>query len=64
MSHVRKEKHIVDKIEQARELLRIVKPHITSQATRTIKGQMKAGDYDGAITGMKRIIRRKGINND
>lgn len=51
----------MERVEEARELLRVVKKHISSQRVRTIKGQMKAGDYDGAIRGMKRIIRREHI---
>lgn len=35
------------------------KNKMTIQQYRTIKGQAKAGDFDGARKGMQRIIRRR-----
>ena len=39
-------------------MLKENKKRLTAQQYRTIKGQMVAGDVDGALKGMSRCIRR------
>lgn len=45
----------------ALNLLNKYKKNITQQEFRTIQGQIKAGDEHGAIKGLNRLIRKKGI---
>lgn len=49
----------MDKLEETRELLRSLKNKLPRQTVRTIKGQMKAGDIDGALRGLQRIARKQ-----
>lgn len=45
-----------------RELLRDlnrVRPNLTRQEYRTIRGQLAAGDSDGARRGLLRVLRRR-----
>jgi hypothetical protein len=37
-------------------LLNRHKNHLTKQQYRTIKGQIKAGEYEGAMKGLKRLV--------
>ncbi len=39
--------------------LKTIRPTISVQLYRTIKGQIKAGDYEGALKGITRIKRRR-----
>ena len=39
-------------------LIRENKNNLTTQQARTLKGQCRAGDIDGAIKGLHRILRR------
>lgn len=39
--------------------LRQNKKHLTKQQYLTIKGQMKAGDEDGARKGLDRLLKKK-----
>ena len=44
--------------------LRVKKQYLTKEQFYTIKGQIFAGDSEGAIKGIKRIIeRKKGVIN-
>lgn len=40
--------------------LKHAKKHMTAQQYRTIKGQLIAGDTDGALKGLHRLLQRKG----
>lgn len=42
----------------AMELIKAHKDKLTRQQLRTLKGQCKAGDIDGALKGLHRILRR------
>ena len=42
------------------ELRRNVK-YLTRQETRTIKGQILAGDITGAMRGLDRLLRKRGV---
>lgn len=48
----------VEKIRAALSYLRKKKPELTVQQYRTIKGQILAGDEDGAIRGVDRVVER------
>lgn len=39
-------------------LIRENKNNLTPQQARTLKGQCRAGDIDGALKGLHRILRR------
>ena len=39
-------------------LIRQNKNNLTAQQARTLKGQCRAGDIDGALKGLHRILRR------
>ena len=34
------------------------KPRLTAQQSKTLRGQILAGDADGALKGLKRILKR------
>lgn len=38
--------------------------HITRQQYKTIKGQLVAGDVDGANKGLAKLLKNKGIKCD
>jgi hypothetical protein len=38
-------------------MLNRYKNRLTKQQYRTIKGQIKAGEYEGAIKGLKRLVK-------
>ena len=40
------------------EQLKMLKPYIPQPMYRTIRGQIKAGDIDGALTRIKRQIQK------
>lgn len=42
----------------AMELIKAHKDKLTRQQMRTLKGQCRAGDIDGALKGLHRILRR------
>ena len=42
----------------AMELIKAHRDKLTRQQLRTLKGQCKAGDIDGALKGLHRILRR------
>lgn len=41
--------------------IRKYRDHLTRQQVRTLVGQIKAGDVDGAMNGLSRILTRKGV---
>ena len=47
-----------EKIQAALSYLNKKKPELTVQQYRTIKGQILAGDEDGAIRGIDRVAAR------
>lgn len=47
-----------EKIRAALVYLKKKKPELTVQQYRTIKGQILAGDEDGAIRGIDRMVER------
>ena len=42
----------------AMEVIKAHKDKLTRQQLRTLKGQCRAGDIDGALKGLHRILRR------
>lgn len=42
----------------AMQLIKANKGNLTPQQFRTLKGQCRAGDIDGAMKGLHRILRR------
>lgn len=38
------------------------RPHLTAQQYRTLKGQVLAGDPDGALKGLRRLLLLAGSN--
>ena len=48
----------VAKMQTALAYLKKKKPELTVQQYRTIKGQILAGDEDGAIRGIDRVVER------
>lgn len=42
----------------AMELIKAHRDKLTRQQLRTLKGQCKAGDIDGALKGLHRILKR------
>lgn len=47
-----------EKMRTALSYLKKKKPELTVQQYRTIKGQILAGDEDGAIRGIDRVVER------
>jgi hypothetical protein len=47
------------KIKDARECLRKYRENLTRQQCRTLMGQIKAGDINGAMNGLDRLLARK-----
>lgn len=48
--------------EEVMKKLYLSKKHLTKQQYWTLKGQVKSGCYDEAMKGLKKILRRGGIN--
>lgn len=48
----------IEKMHAALSYLKKNKPVLTVQQYRTIKGQILAGDEDGAIRGIDRVVER------
>lgn len=44
---------------EATNLLETHKPHLTKQQYRTIRGQLRAGDVEGAMKGLQKLIGKK-----
>lgn len=44
--------------------LRNAKPQLTRQQYKTIKGQILAGDADGAMRGLKKILLQRSESRD
>ena len=42
--------------------LKGARPHLTAQQYRTLRGQVLAGDPDGAMRGMRKLLLMAGIN--
>lgn len=42
----------------AMQLIKANKDNLTRQQIRTLKGQCRAGDIDGAMRGLHRILKR------
>lgn len=42
-------------------LVRRYRAHLTRQQVRTLVGQIKAGNADGAMNGLSKILERKGV---
>ena len=40
------------------KLLKVSKPYLTKQQYRTIKGQIVAGDTEGAIKGLRKLLKK------
>lgn len=40
------------------------KHRLTPQQHKTLRGQILAGDSDGALRGLKRILRKRGKQNE
>ena len=51
--------YINDKNVAALTLLKNYRHRLTSQEYKTLRGQALAGDVDGAVRGLKKILRRK-----
>lgn len=47
--------------KDAYAVLRKYRAYLTRQQVRTLVGQIKAGDVDGAMNGLSRILTRKGV---
>ena len=47
-------------IKDARECLLKYREHLTRQQCRTLMGQIKAGDINGAMNGLDKILSRMG----
>lgn len=47
-----------EKMQSALSYLKKKKPELTVQQYSTIKGQILAGDVDGAIRGIDRVVER------
>lgn len=45
-------------------LLKKYRPYLTQQQYKTLKGQVIAGNYEGAEKGLKRLIRRNNLLNE
>lgn len=45
-------------------LLERAKPALTPQQYRTLQGQIKAGDPDGAVRGMQKLLCKRRRHND
>lgn len=50
----------MNEVKDAYFCLNKYKKHLTVQQYKTIKGQIKAGDINGAMNGLDRLLRRKG----
>ena len=46
-------------MHDAYRLLSAVRRKLTAQQYRTIRGQLRAGDVDGAVRGIKRLMEGK-----
>ena len=44
-------------------MLKKYRPYLTRQQYKTIKGQIIAGDYNGAEKGLKKLLRRNVSNS-
>lgn len=58
MSHHRKQE--IDTGALVR--LRGARPHLTAQQYKTLRGQVLAGDSDGAMRGLRKILLLEGSN--
>ena len=47
-------------IKDALECVRKYREHLTRQQCRTLMGQIKAGDINGAMNGLDKILSRMG----
>lgn len=45
------------------KLLKDSRKYLTKQQYRTIKGQIIAGDIEGARKGLRRLLRNRGVND-
>lgn len=45
--------------KKAYEYLKMARPWMTILQRKTIQGQIRAGDYEGAIKGINKIMRRE-----
>lgn len=50
-----------NEIRDAFECLKKYRRYLTRQQTRTIAGQIKSGDINGAMNGLSNLLDRKGI---
>ena len=46
-------------MEEAMNLLKTHRPHLTKQQYRTIKGQIQAGQPEAAMKGLEKLMRKK-----
>mgnify|MGYP006361747173 CR=1 FL=1 len=47
--------------KDAYAVLRQYRVYLTRQQVRTLVGQIKAGNADGAMNGLSKILERKGV---
>lgn len=52
---------MVDAYLDARECLKKYRMFLTRQQLKTLMGQVKAGDIDGAMNGLDKILTRMGV---
>ena len=45
-----------------RYLIKQYRPYLTRQQVRTLNGQWKAGNEEAALKGLKKILKREGID--
>ena len=49
------------RVEMIRKLLKQYRHLLTRQQIKTINGQDKAGDKEGALKGLQKILRKQGV---
>lgn len=42
--------------------IKVARPHLTAQQYRTLRGQVLAGDPDGAMRGLRKLLLLQGSN--
>lgn len=47
--------------QEALEILQVMKQHLNRQQYRTLAGQINNNDVDGAMRGLRKILKREGI---
>lgn len=44
--------------------LKKARKYMTNQQYRTLKGQALNGDIEGAVKGLQKLMRKRGVSND